>query len=52
MLAGAQSTRNEVFDADDPDRACNRKRKRRPDEDIDETRRRWKQMEKTTRKRG
>ena len=51
-VAEARSTSNEVFDADDPGRTCNRKRKRRTDEDIDETRRRWKQMEKTTRKRG
>jgi hypothetical protein len=51
-VAEAHSTSNEVFDADDPGRTCNRKRKRRTDEDIDETRRRWKQMEKTTRKRG
>ena len=50
--AGTLSTRNDVFDADDPGRACNRKRKRRSDEDIDETRRRWKQMEKMTRKRS
>ena len=50
--AGALSTRNDVFDADDPGRACNRKRKRRSDEDIDETRRRWKQMERMTQKRS
>jgi hypothetical protein len=42
------STRNEVFDADDPGRACNRKQKRQSDGDINETSRRWKQMEKTT----
>ena len=41
-----------IFDSDDPGRACNRKRLRRSDDDIDETRRRWKQMEKMTRKRG
>ena len=51
-VAEARRTSNEVFDADDQGRTCNRKRKRRTDEDIDETRRRWKQMEKTTRKRG
>ena len=52
--AEAPSTRNDVFDTDDPGRACNRKRKRRSEEDIDEpeTRRRWKQVEKATRKRS
>ena len=50
--AGALSTRNDVFDADDPGRACNRKRKRRSDEDIDETHRRLKQMERKTQKRS
>ena len=50
--ARALSTRNDVFDVDDPGRACNRKRKRRSDEDIDETRRRWKQMERMTQKRS
>ena len=48
--AGVSNTRSGVFDADDPGRACNRKRRRRSDGDIDETRRRWKQMEKMTRK--
>ena len=33
-VAGARSTNNEVFDADDPGRACNRKRQRRSDEDT------------------
>ncbi len=46
------STRNDVFDADDPGRAYNRKWKRRSDEDIDETRRRWKQTEKMMQKRS
>jgi hypothetical protein len=50
--AGVLNTRSGVFDADDPGRACNRKRRGRSDGDIDETRRRWKQMEKMTRKEG
>jgi hypothetical protein len=51
-VAGARSTRNEVFDADDLGRACNRIWKWWSDEDIDEKHRRWKQMEKTKLKRG
>ena len=50
--SGTLRTRNDVFDADDPGSVCNRKRKLRSDEDIDETRRRWKQMEKMTWKRS
>ena len=50
--AGASTASSSGFDVDDPGRACNRKRRRRSDGDIDETRRRWKQMEKMTRKRG
>ena len=38
--AGVLNTRSGVFDADDPGRACNRKRRGRSDGDIDETRRR------------
>ena len=39
------------FDADDPGRSCNSKRKRRSDEDYNETRRKWQQTERNTRKR-
>ena len=49
---GASHARRDVFDADDPNRTCNRKRRRRSDDDINVTRRRWKQMEMTTRKRS
>ncbi len=52
--AGASYARRDVFDAGDPGRTCNRKRRRRSaddNHDIDETRRSWKQMEMTTRKR-
>jgi hypothetical protein len=37
-------------DADDPSRSCNRKSKRRSDEDYNKTRRKWQQMERNTRK--
>ena len=50
--AGVLKTNLGTFDADDPGRACNRKRRRRSDEDIDDTRKRWRQMEKMTRKKG
>ena len=49
---GVLNVRSGVFDTDDPGRDCNRKRRRRLDGDIDETRRRWKQMEKMTRRKG
>ncbi len=42
--AGVLNTRSVVFDADDQGIACNRKRWRRSDCDIDETRGRWQQM--------
>jgi hypothetical protein len=52
--ANARASNNSrgIFDTDDPGRSCNRKRRRRSDCDIDETRRRWKQMEKMTQKRS
>ena len=50
--AGVLNTRSGVFDAGDPGRACNRKWRGRSDGDIDETQRRWKQMEKLMRKEG
>jgi hypothetical protein len=39
------------FDTDDPRRSCNRKRSRRSDEDYNETRKKWQQMERNTRRR-
>ena len=40
-----------TFDTDDPGRTCNRKRRRRSDEDYNNTRRKWQQMERNTRRR-
>ena len=40
----ASASRHGTFDTDDPSASCNRKRRRRADDDYGETRRRWKKM--------
>ena len=48
----ASASRHGTFDTNDPSASCNRKRRRRADDDYGETRRRWKKMANDARGRG